>query len=117
MIEGCHKGGLIACKDPVFSTIDQLFLQRSNAITGTGLFPPATMNDYNSVFMNEEYTPVTLVTNGLEYLEKAQEFITRMKKDNGVSELVWNECCTLCQRVNNLIVVLFLVYIDEYSCW
>lgn len=113
IIEGSRKASLIKEKQPVYGSISQIFLQRTNSISNTQLFPQPSYEDYLSIFGREEYDPYTLVMNGLKSLEKAQMIVASMKKENGVSEIVWKDCCTMCQRVGIIDGIECIGYVNE----
>lgn len=86
-------------KEPVFTSVEQLFAQRILPLLNTGLFPPYEYSDFLNVFEREEYDETRLVMNGMSYLDHAQKVVMEMKKERAVSSIVWNELCTMCQRV------------------
>lgn len=55
--------------------------------------------------------------NGLKNLEKAQMIVASMKKENGVSEVVWKDCCTMCQRVEVINIIECIGYVNECFSW
>lgn len=77
------------------------------------MFPQPSYEDYLSIFGKEEFDPYTLVMNGLKSLEKAQMIVASMKKENGVSEIVWKDCCTMCQRVGIIDGIEYIGYVNE----
>lgn len=103
LIKGCEKLQLIKQRTPVFTSVEQLFEQRILSFMNTGILPPFHYSDFTAVFEKDEYDGGRLVMNGVKYLESAQKIVMDMKKETHTSKIVWNDCCTMCQRVDYMI--------------